>query len=143
MPNPLTSYVTGLNTAYLNVGSELNNLYSDFVSLATWLDAEGCPNSGAVVNNLNVHIANIRNWLSWGDLSMQHYDILALDWIDDNWPSNSVAVDMNAILDAMWVSLDWQTLLFIAYIDAMRGSISEKTVTETSMANYLRHFLRR
>lgn len=51
------------------------------------------------------------------------------------------AVDMGTILNAMWASEDWQTLLFVAYIDAMRGSLSEKTVTEQSMANYLRHFL--
>lgn len=51
------------------------------------------------------------------------------------------AVDMDAILDAMWNAKDWQTLLFVAYIDAMRGSVSEKTVTEQSMSNYLRHFL--
>jgi len=50
-------------------------------------------------------------------------------------------VDMNAILSAMWSSANTQTLLFIAYIDAMRGSISEKTVTQQSMADYLRHFL--
>lgn len=50
-------------------------------------------------------------------------------------------VDMNAILTAMWESANSQTLLFITYIDAMRGSISEKTVTSQSMADYLRHFL--
>ncbi len=50
-------------------------------------------------------------------------------------------VDMNAILTALWGSKEWQTLLFVAYVDAMRGSISEKTVTEQAMGNYLRHFL--
>lgn len=51
------------------------------------------------------------------------------------------AVDMDAILSAMWESKEWQTLLFVTRIDAMRGSISEKTVTEKAMADQLRHFL--
>lgn len=50
-------------------------------------------------------------------------------------------VDMNAMLDAMWESKSWQTLLFIVCIDGMRGSLSEKTVTKEAMAKYLRHFL--
>lgn len=141
MPNPLTNYVTGLLTAYLQVGSEFNNLYNDCLALSTALTAEGNPASGIAANNMTVHLLNIRNWISWGGSSMQHFDILALGWIDTNWPTGGGAVDMDAILSALWDSVPWQTLLFVAYIDAMRGSVSEKTVTETAMANYLRHFL--
>lgn len=141
MPNPLTGYVTNLNIAYLNVGSEFNNLYNDTIALGNALTAEGNPASGLAASNMAVHIFNLRNWFSWGGASMQKYDVLALGWIDSNWPSGGAAVDMNAILSAMWNSVNWQTLLFVTYIDAMRGSISEKTVTETNMANFMRHFL--
>jgi len=51
------------------------------------------------------------------------------------------AVDMDAILSAMWDSAGGQTMTFITYIDAMRGSISEKTVFEPYLASYLKHFL--
>jgi len=141
MPAPLTGYVSGLLTAYLWVGTNLNTLSNQTLALSNALTAEGCPASGIAAGNMKVAIDNLRTWLSWGGSSMQHFDILALDWIDSNWPNGGGAVDMDAILSAMWSSKNWQTLLFIAYIDAMRGSISEKTVTQQSMADYLRHFL--
>lgn len=67
----------------------------------------------------------------------------ALYWVNDNWPTNGppAEVTMDAILAALWASAEWQTLLFVTRIDAMRGSISEKTVTEKAMADQLRHFL--
>lgn len=49
-------------------------------------------------------------------------------------------VTMSAILDAMWKAEPHQSLLFIPMIDAMRGSIWNKTVTEEWMSNALRHF---
>lgn len=51
------------------------------------------------------------------------------------------ALDMSMILDALWDANPVQCLLFIPMIDAMRGSIMEKTVTTDWMANALRHFL--
>ena len=50
-------------------------------------------------------------------------------------------VDMAAILDAMWNAYGGQTMTFILYIDAMRGSISEKSVFTPYLESYLRHFL--
>jgi len=143
MPAPLTGYVSNLLTAYLWVGTNFNTLSNQCLALSNALTAEGCPASGIAAGNMKVAIDNIRTWISWGANSMQVYDLLALDWIDSNWPGDGAAVDMNAILTALWGSANWQTLLFVAYIDAMRGSISEKTVTEKAMADYLRHFLGR
>jgi len=50
-------------------------------------------------------------------------------------------VTMDAILDAMWNSMGGQTMTFVTYIDAMRGSISEKTVFEPYLSSWMRHFL--
>lgn len=50
-------------------------------------------------------------------------------------------IDMSAILDAMWKAEGGQTMNFVLYIDAMRGSISEKTVFEPYLASYLKHFI--
>jgi len=55
--------------------------------------------------------------------------------------NGAAEITMDAILDAMWDSLGGQTMTFITYIDAMRGSISEKTVFEPYLSSYLRHFL--
>lgn len=49
-------------------------------------------------------------------------------------------IDMSAILDAMWDAESHQCLLFVPMIDAMRGSIWNKTVTEEWMSNALKHF---
>lgn len=67
----------------------------------------------------------------------------ALYWINDNWPSDGdeYQLTMSKILTAMWESETWETLLFVTRIDAMRGAIGEKTVTEKAMADQLRHFL--
>lgn len=48
---------------------------------------------------------------------------------------------LSKIMDAMWNCKKHQSLLFIPMIDAMRGSIQEKTVTSQYMADALRHFL--
>jgi len=70
---------------------------------------------------------------------------------DDSWFYESIywasqeggdgAIDMSAILDAMWECEKHQPLLFIPMIDAMRGSIQNKTVTMDWMSNALRHFI--
>jgi len=66
----------------------------------------------------------------------------SLDWIDDNWTdvSDPYELTMSKILDALWDAKPHQCLLFIPMIDAMRGSIMEKTVTLDYMARALRHF---
>jgi len=68
--------------------------------------------------------------------------INTLQWINDNWPEDGDGeIDMSMILDAMWDCEKHQPLLFIPMIDAMRGSIQQKTVTTEWMSNALRHFL--
>ena len=47
---------------------------------------------------------------------------------------------MSQILDAMWNAEPHQCLLFVPMIDAMRGSIWNKTVTEDWMSEALKHF---
>lgn len=47
---------------------------------------------------------------------------------------------MSKIMDAMWKAEPYQCLLFVPMIDAMRGSIWNKTVTEEWMSNALKHF---
>lgn len=141
MPEPLTSDIISLHSSYYVLQTYFNNMYSDFVALAAALTAEGNPSSGIAVNNINVNLWNIRNHLASGSNSIRYWHVKTMQWVDVNWPSGGGVVDMQAILNAMWLSVNWQTLLFVAYVDAMRGSVSEKTVTEQSMGTYLKHFL--
>ena len=66
----------------------------------------------------------------------------ALYWINDNWPADGVEYEltMSKIMNAMWDAEPYQCLLFVPMIDAMRGSIWNKTVTEEWMAKALIHF---
>jgi len=143
MPAPLTGDIISLHSSFYVISSHFNNMMNDCNALAGALTAEGNPSSGIAASNMAVHMWDVRNDLSFGANSTRYWLVKCLQWIDNNWPTGGggATVDMDAILDAMWASETWQTLLFIAYIDAMRGSISEKTVTETAMGNYLRHFL--
>lgn len=50
-------------------------------------------------------------------------------------------IDMSDILNAVWDANPAQCLLFIPMIDAMRGSIQNKTVTTQYMADALKHFM--
>lgn len=69
---------------------------------------------------------------------------------DDSWFYESIYwasqeggngdINMSMILDAMWDADPVQCLLFVPMIDAMRGSIWNKTVTEEYMSNALKHF---
>ena len=146
MPTALENFIDwgysdgGTALAYLS--SARNHLYyaADSIEAEDWIAAKGHLYDSADDFGLfdkyllqdDVFYKGLRK--DWRD---------ALYYINDNAVFNGAAeIDMNAILDAMWASADWQTLVFISYVDAMRGSVSEKTVTEQSMANYLRHFLR-
>ena len=48
---------------------------------------------------------------------------------------------MTKLLETLWDAEPHQCLLFVPMIDAMRGSIQEKTVTSEWMSNALRHFM--
>ncbi len=143
MPAPLTGDIISMHSSWLTLQSHFNNMYNDFVALASALTSEGNPASGIAVNNINIHLWDIRNHLASGTNSVRYWHIKCWQWLDA-WidaGSGGGSVDMGDILTAMWASENWQTLLFVSYVDAMRGSISEKTVTEQAMGNYLRHFL--
>lgn len=143
MPAPLTADIISMHTSYYLLQTHFNNMYNDFVALASALNTEGNPASAIAVNNINIHLWDIRNHLASGSNSIRYWHVKTMQWLDNNipWGGGGGGIAMSDILTAMWASENWQTLLFIAYVDAMRGSVSEKTVTETNMGNYLRHFL--
>lgn len=141
MPAELTNLINTLDQQCLTFYNRLDNLHDDMYDLSTALTGEGNPLSGSAAYLMSVEQGVIASCWYLGTYSVTNRLLNCLEWINDNWPGDAAEVDMQAILSAMWESLDWETLLFVTRIDAMRGSISEKTVTEQAMAEQLRHFL--
>jgi len=143
MPVELQTLINDTNTQLKAIGDiYFDGIYDSMSSLHDWLDAEGCPNSADEVLAMRWYFGKLRDKYSTAIGSYRIRLINTLQWINDNWPEDGAAeIDMSAILDAMWACEKHQPLLFIPMIDAMRGSIQEKTVTSEWMSNALRHFL--
>lgn len=141
MPEPFTTYKANVAAAWLYLNSDFNNLYNDMADMSTQLAAESWAGASLAASNMAVHLWDIKMHFSGGTPSMRITFAYCLNWIDDNWPDGDGEIDMSAILNALWDAKPWQTLLFIPMVDAMRGSIQEKTVTSQWMSEALRHFM--
>lgn len=143
MPAALQSLINDTNTQLKAIGDiYFDGVYDSCLSLHDWLDAEGCPNSADVVLAMRWYFGKLRDKYSTAIGSYRIRLINTLQWINDNWPEDGAAeIDMSMILEAMWGCEKHQPLLFIPMIDAMRGSIQNKTVTMDWMSNALRHFI--
>ena len=127
--------------AYSNFLNARNQLYyaGDYIASEEWALAKTALYNAADLFGTAASYL-LQDGL-WGHGLRAHW-FDALDWLNNNWPTDGPAeITMDAILDAMWNSIGGQTMTFITYIDAMRGSISEKTVFEPYLSSYLRHFL--
>lgn len=142
MPEPLTSYIVDMHYAFYTLSSHLNNFYNDLLYLADHLASEGNPSSAASVDLARVHIWDLKTDLSEGVTSTRYHLVRSLQWIDTNWDGDGEEYEltMSKILDALWDAKPYQCLLFVPMIDAMRGAIGEKTITEDYMAKALRRF---
>ena len=143
MPLDLQNLINDTNTQLKAIGDiYFDGIYDSMVSLHDWLDAEGNPNSADVVLSMRWFVGKLRDKYSTANGSYRIRLINTLQWINDNWPENGDGeIDMSAILAAMWTCEKHHPLLFIPMIDAMRGSIQQKTVTSQYMADALKHFM--
>jgi len=143
MPTELQTLINDTNTQLKAIGDTyFDGIYDNMSTLHDWLHAEGNPQSADVVLTMRWYVGKLRDKYSTASGSYRIRLINTLQWINDNWPEDGNGViDMTAILNAMWDCKEHQPLLFIPMIDAMRGSIQEKTVTSEWMSNALRHFL--
>jgi len=142
MPVDLQNYINTLDTQAKAIGDiYFDGIYDCCTSLHDWLHAEGCPNSADVVLTMRFYFGGLKNKYSTSMGMYRLYLIACLQWINDNWPEDGdTEIDMSMILDAMWKCEKHQPLLFIPMIDAMRGAISEKTVTSDYMQKAMKHF---
>lgn len=110
-------------------------------------DARDYANAGDWKNGIKYNSYAIGATLTAFDIIFQLYNF-SLEWSMFGeclyWASQEGGngeIDMTDILNAMWDAKPHQCLLFIPMIDAMRGSIQNKTVTSEYMSNALRHFM--
>ncbi|GAI93127.1 unnamed protein product [marine sediment metagenome] len=143
MPLDLQNYINDTNTQLKAIGDVyFDGIYDSMLSLHDWLDAEGNPNSADVILSMRWYVGKLRDKYSTASGSYRVRLITTLQWINDNWPEDGDGViDMSMILNAMWGCEKHQPLLFIPMIDAMRGSIQNKTVTTDWMSQALKHFM--
>lgn len=142
MPAALQSLINDTNTQLKAIGDTyFDGIYDSCSSLHDWLHTEGNPNSADVVLSMRWYFGKLRDKYSTSIGSYRIRLINTLQWINDNWPEDGDGeIDMSAILEALWAAKPHQSLLFIPMIDAMRGSIWNKTVTEDWMSKALKHF---
>lgn len=143
MPEPLTSYNIELWVAYNTLSASMNSWRNIFYALGDNIAANNWAQCEVLCDKLGDEFSSLvrADLCDSGGVKGKTYQ--SLDWIDDNWPADGdeYELTMSKILDALWDAEPHQCLLFVPMIDAMRGAISEKTVTEQWMSNALRHFL--
>lgn len=142
MPEPLTTKIDNWRITYSYIWSDLRNLYNYLNYTADQIRAENFSGAADMLEMCANHTNAIAGHFKGGSPNLYSTMYYAMDWIDDNWPTvgEEYELTMSKILDALWDAKPHQCLLFIPMIDAMRGSIMEKTVTLDYMARALRHF---
>lgn len=142
MPSNLRDIIDDAIVLFRSADVHHHNAYNYFRNCADQLDAENFSGAATQMRLAANELEDI-NWTQshWPNPS-SCYATDALYWIDDNWLTDGVEYEltMSKIMAVMWDSKPYQTLLFIPMIDAMRGSIWNKTVTEQWMSNALKHF---
>lgn len=143
MPEPLTSKIDNWRIVYSHIYSDIYNACNHFDNTAEQIEAENWAGAAIQLSMASDYLRDVSKHFRYGTPDLYRKMYSAMDWIDDNWPTDNGngEVTMSAILDAMWNAEPHQCLLFIPMIDAMRGSIQEKTVSTEWMGNALRHFL--
>jgi len=142
MPEPLTTRINNWRVVYGHIFSDLYNAHNHLNYAAGQAAAENWNGLSIQLELVADYIYNASFHFKGGSPNLYSTMYYGMDWIDDNWPEigEPPTLDMAAILDAVWKSKGGQTMDFILYIDAMRGSISEKTVFAPYLESYLRHF---
>lgn len=120
MPAALQSYINTLNTQMTVMGDNMwDAIYDQLVTLHDQLTSEGCPNSGDVVMNIRTYVGQLRNCYTTAIGSFRVKLKNPLQWINDNWPDGG-AVDMDAIINAMFTATFNELEKFIGLVDAYR-----------------------
>lgn len=142
MPAELDTLNSELWSAYNTLGSRLLTFRNFFYALGTQIGDENWSAAETICNQIGDYVGTYVKPALCDSGGVKGKTYYALDWISDNWPTdgNGYELTMSKILAALWEAKPHQCLLFVPMIDAMRGSIMEKTVTLEWMGMALRHF---
>ena len=139
MPAALQTYIDAWYSAHGYFTSDLYNAGNYIQYLGEQIEAQNWSGANSMCLMAANYFRDAALHFTTGSPSMRTTMKNTLQWINDNWPGVAV-IDMSAILNAMWNATPYQCLLFIPMIDAMRGAISEKSVTIESMESAMRRF---
>lgn len=106
---------------------------------ATWIEVENWEYVALFIDDAGDTLHIIADEFEGVTDSLYNDMYNAMHWIDVNWPSDG-AIDMDAILSAIWNSDKLRWFHFINYIDSMRAGIWNTEIYDTHLAEWYRHF---
>lgn len=141
MPSELQTLINDTNTQLKSIGDiYFDSLYDQCTSLHDWLDAEGNPNSADVVLAMRYNFGKLRDKYSTTIGSYRIRLINTLQWINDNWPTDGVEVNMASILNAMLAADFSELQMFIGIEDGYRIAVWNKPFNAEFYAALARGF---
>lgn len=142
MPYPLSSYINNWRSDYVDVSNTLWASGSYLKNAATALNLEMFGVAASNLNDAGERLHDAALSFNIGSSNIHDNMYTAMDWINDNWPSNGEAyeLDMDKILDAIWDSDKLRWFHFINYIDSMRAGIWNVQIYEKHLEDWYRHF---
>jgi len=142
MSEPLTTKIDNWRAVYGYIWSDLHSLCNYLNYAAEQATAESWAGLSDMLAMCANYADNVAYHFKGGDPNVYSTMYFAMDWIDDNWPTDAEEYEltMQKILDVIWVSTPLETFFFINDIDAMRAAIWNKEISEEKLHELYRHF---
>lgn len=142
MPYPLSAYISSWRGHYVTVSNNLWSMGSYLKNAATALELEFFDTAATNLDSAGERAHDTALIFNLGATNIHDDMYTAMDWINDNWPSDGVAYELtlDKILEAIWDSDKLRWFHFINYIDSMRAGIWNVEIYDTHLADWYRHF---
>lgn len=142
MPAPLTGYINTWRGNYSDISNALWSMGSYLKNAGDALAVSNFPAAGANLVNAQGAAHTAALYFNMGADNMYDNMYAAMDWINDNWPSNGAEFELtiDKILEAIWDGDLLRWFHFINYIDSMRAGIWNVEIYETHLQDWYRHF---
>lgn len=125
MPEPLTSYVADCYNQFLDARWDCANAWTDVNTAGIRLKLGNMAGAGDALQAAYLDGRDLALILHARYGFHLYYLIDALEWIDDNWPSEPEPPEltMDAILSTMLAADPKQVEYFVGIVDAYRQSV--------------------
>lgn len=143
MPEPLTSYVADCLTDFIDGKIKCNNLGGFLAGAGSKLKLGKISEAGDKLQSAGQAANELALCLHAYYGYHLYYLIDALEWIDDNWPSEPEPAEltMDAILSTMLSADPPQVEYFVGLVDAYRQSIWNRPFNQEFFAALGRGFM--